>query len=60
MFITALLPATRDRLATVGEHAPLVEVAREIARSRINLVPLGLVGNVRPGWGPRRTLAQRA
>lgn len=38
MFITALLPAAQNRLATVSEDAPLVEAARELARSRINLV----------------------
>lgn len=38
MFMTVVLPAARDRLATVGEGAPLVEAAKHLARSRINLV----------------------
>lgn len=38
MFIEALLPAARDRLATISEGASLVEAAAQLARSRINLV----------------------
>lgn len=38
MFITALLPAAQDRLATVSEDAALVEAAKQLARSNINLV----------------------
>jgi CBS domain-containing protein len=38
MFVTALLPAAQGRLATVNEDAPLVEAAKQLARSRINLV----------------------
>ena len=38
MFIEALLPAARDRLATVPENAALIDAATQLARSRINLV----------------------
>jgi CBS domain-containing protein len=38
MFVEALMPATRDRLATIREDAPLIEAAAQLARSRINLV----------------------
>jgi CBS domain-containing protein len=38
MFIEALLPAVRDRLATIREDASLIDAATQLARSRINLV----------------------
>lgn len=38
MFIEALLPAVRARLATIPEDASLVDAATQLARSRINLV----------------------
>ena len=38
MFIEALLPTARERLATVAVDAPLVDAAQHLAASRINLV----------------------
>lgn len=38
MFVEAVLPAARDRLATIREDASLIDVATQLARSRINLV----------------------
>ncbi len=38
MFIEALLPTTRDRLAAIPLDAPLVDAAGHLAESRINLV----------------------
>lgn len=38
MFVSALLPAAQKRLATVGEDAPLIDAAKLLAHSHINLV----------------------
>jgi CBS domain-containing protein len=38
MFVEAVLPAARDRLATIREDASLIDAAKQLARSRINLV----------------------
>jgi CBS domain-containing protein len=38
MFIEAMLPTTRDRLAAIRHDAPLKDAARLLARAEINLV----------------------
>lgn len=38
MFVEKILPATRDRLATIEEGAPLVEAAKRLRGPDVNLV----------------------
>lgn len=47
MFVDVLLPAARERLATIGDDAPLIEAARRLRSGVDILVVCSLAGLLR-------------